>query len=129
MSGVARAEWRRKTGRHLENCATGVAVANPFAELATFMFGGTMIDSTSGLAQSLKTPGQVVWSHVSGDTYYFSFKSLNFNSGGSWTKVTHDVILNSGATDYTSAGTAEVFDANGVLTFTGCSTTRATRLE
>ena len=115
----------------IRNCQTGAAIRT-FPEVATFMFGGTMLDSTSGVPQALKTPGQGVWSHVGGDTYHFSFKSLNFNSGGTftgWTKVTHDVILNSEATEYTSAGTAEIFDANGVLTFTGCSTTTATRLE
>ena len=61
------------------NCQTGTAIAS-FAELATFMSGGTVIDSTSGVAQSLKTPGQGIWSHVSGNTYRFSFKSLNLSS-------------------------------------------------
>ncbi len=114
------------------NCVTGVAVANPFPEVVTFSFGGTMLDSTSGLAQSLKTPGQGIWSHVSGDTYHFSFKSLNFNSGGTfigWTIVTHDVTLNSQATEYTSAGTAEIYDTSGSLQVTRCSTTTATRME
>src|ERR1700746_1853457 len=52
------------------NCQTGAGIAS-FPEVATFMFGGTMIDSTAGVAQSLKTPGQGVWSHVSGNTYHF----------------------------------------------------------
>jgi len=113
------------------NCQTGTAITS-FPEVATFMSGGTMIDSTSGLAQSLKTPGQGIWSHVSGNTYRFSFKSLNFNAAGSFTgstRVTHELTLNSEANEYTSAGTADIFDANGVLIATRCSTTTATRFE
>ena len=91
-----------------------------------------MLDSTSGIPQALKTPGQGVWSHLSGDIYRFSFKSLNFDAGGTFTgstKVTHEATLNSNATEYTSVGTAEVYDSNGNLIFTGRSTTTATRFE
>ncbi len=115
----------------LRNCQTGAEIRS-FPELTTFMFGGTMLDSTSGIPQALKTPGQGVWSHVSGDTYRFSFKSLNFNSAGAFTtstKVTHEATLNSDATEYTSVGTAEVYDPAGNLILTGCSTTTATRFE
>ena len=116
----------------LRNCQTGDALRPPFPEVITFMFGGTMIDSTSVRPQSLKTPGQGVFSHVNGNTYRFSFKSLNFDSGGTFTgstKVTHEATLNSDATEYTSVGTAEVYDVNGNLISTGCSTTTATRFE
>ena len=115
----------------IRNCQTGVAIRT-FPEVATFMFGGMMLDSTSGIPQALKTPGQGVWSHVSGDIYQFSFKSLNFDAGGNftgWTKVTHEATLNSDASEYTSEGTAEVFNANGISIFKGCSTTTATRFE
>ena len=115
----------------LRNCQTGAEIRS-FPELTTFMFGGTMLDSTAGITQALKTPGHGIWNHVSADTYHFSFKSLSFNAGGTFvgsTRVSHDAILNSDATAYTSSGTAEVFDANGNLIFTGCSTTAATRLE
>src|SRR5712691_13060864 len=83
----------------IRNCQTGAAIRT-FPEVATFMFGGTMLDSTSGVPQALKTPGQGVWSHVSGNTYQFSFKSLNFDAGGTFTgatKVTHEATLNSDA--------------------------------
>ena len=115
----------------LRNCLTGAEIRT-FPELTTFMFGGTMLDSTSGIPQGLKTPGQGVWNHVGGNTYRFSFKSLNFNSGGTftgWTNVTHDATLNSDSSEYSSVGSAEVYDANGNLIFTGCSTTTATRFE
>jgi hypothetical protein len=115
----------------LRNCQTGAEIRT-FPELVTFMFGGTMLDSTSGIPQSLKTPGHGVWSHVSGDIYRFSFKSLNFDAGGAftgWTKVTHEATLNPKATEYCSVGTAEVYAPAGNLIFAGCSTTTATRSE
>jgi hypothetical protein len=115
----------------IRNCQTGAAIRS-FASLTTFMFGGTMIDSTSGIPQALKTPGQGVWSHVSGDTYRFTFKSFSFDAGGNftgWTKITHEAALDSNGNQYSSAGTAEVYSPNGTLITTGCSTTTATRFE
>jgi hypothetical protein len=96
------------------------------------MFGGTMIDSTSGRKQAAKTPGQGVWSHDTGNTYQFKFKHFNFDDAGvfvGWTIVTQEATLNSDATEYTSAGTAGNYDANGAFISGGCSTTTATRFE
>jgi hypothetical protein len=115
----------------IRNCQTGAEIRT-FASLTTFIFGGITVDSTSGTPQALKTPGQGVWSHLSGDTYRFSFKSFSFDAGNNftgWTKITHDATLDSNGSQYTSAGTAEVHAPNGALIFTGCSTTTATRFE
>ncbi len=115
----------------IRNCQTGAEIRT-FASLTTFMFGGTTLDSTSGIPQALKTPGQGVWSHVHGNTYRFSFKSFSFDAGGNFTgstKIIHEAVLDSNGEEYTSAGTAEVYDPNGNLMFTGCSTTTATRFE
>ena len=82
------------------------------------MSGGTFLDSTSGIPQAQKTPGQGVWSHLNGNTYRFSFKSFSFDAANNftgWTKVTHEATLNSKATEYTSEGIAEVYASNGVL--------------
>lgn len=115
----------------IRDCQTGAAIRS-FASLTTFMFGGTVIDSTSGMRQALKTPGQGVWNHVSGDTYRFTFKSFSFDPAGNfsgWTKITHEAVLDSNGNEYTSAGTAEVYASDGTLISTGCSTTTATRFE
>lgn len=115
----------------IRNCQTGAEIRS-FDSLTMFMFGGTLIDSTSGMAQALRTPGQGVWSHVSGDTYRFSFKTFSFDAGGNftgWTKITHEAALDSNGKEYTSAGISEVYAPNGTLIFTGCSTTTATRFE
>lgn len=115
----------------IRNCQTG-AVIRSFDSLGVFMRGGTMIDSTSGTPQALKTPGQGIWSHIGGDDYRFKFKSFSFDASGNftgWTIIQHQATLNHGVDEYESAGTAEVYAPNGTLTFTGCSTTTATRFE
>ena len=115
----------------IRNCQTGAEIRS-FASVTSFIFGGITIDSTSGTPQAQRTPGQGVWSHLSGNTYRFSFKTFSFDAGNNftgWTKITHDAWLDSNGTQYTSAGTAEVYAPNGTLVFTGCSTTTATRFE
>jgi hypothetical protein len=115
----------------IRNCQTGAAIRT-FASTTTFMSGGTVLDSTSGTPQALKTPGHGVWNHISHATYRFSFKSFNFDAGGNftgWQIVRHEANLNTRAAEFESAGTAEVYNANGNLVFTGCSTTTATRFE
>ena len=130
-SGGGRLEGTWDVQVTIRSCQTGAEIRT-FASLTTFMFGGTTLDSTSGIPQALKTPGQGVWSHVSGNTYRFSFKSFSFDPAGNFTgstKITHEAALDSNGTEYSSAGTAEVYDPNGNLMFTGCSTTTATRFE
>jgi hypothetical protein len=115
----------------ITNCQTG-AVIRSFASIGTFMFGGTMLDSTSGVPQALKTPGHGVWSHVAGNTYKFSFKSFSFDAAGNftgWTIVRHEAVLDAKGDEYTSAGTAEFYAPNGTLVGTGCSATIAARFE
>ncbi|HEV8370567.1 MAG TPA: hypothetical protein VGQ39_21640 [Pyrinomonadaceae bacterium] len=115
----------------IRNCQTGAEIRS-FASLTTFMFGGITLDSTSGIPQAQRTPGQGVWSHVGGDTYRFSFKTFNFDAGGNftgWTKITHEAVMDSNGNEYVSAGGSEVYAPNGTLIATGCSTTTATRFE
>ena len=115
----------------LRNCQTDAAIRT-FASVGTFMYGGTALDSTSGIPQALKTPGQGVWSHVGRNTYRFKFKSFSFDASGNftgWTIIKHEANLNRFADTYESAGTAVAYAPNGNLIFTGCSTTTATRFE
>jgi hypothetical protein len=115
----------------IRSCQTDVPVRT-FPSLMTYMQGGTMLDSTSGIPQALKTPGHGGWSHINGNTYKSIFKSFSFDPVGNftgWTILRHEIRLNSGATEGELAGTAEVYNANGVLVLTGCSSATATRLE
>ena len=92
----------------------------------------SLIDSTSGTPQAQRTPGQGVWSHISGNTYRFSFKTFTFDAANTftgWIKITHEAELDSNGAQFSSAGTAEVYAPNGALVFTGCSSTTATRFE
>jgi len=115
----------------IRNCQTGAAIRT-FPSIGTFMSGGTMLDSTSGIPQAQKTPGHGVWSHAGENTYRFKFKSFSFDASGNptgWTIISHEANLNHSADEYESAGIAEVYDPNGNLVFTGCSSTTATRFE
>jgi len=115
----------------LRNCQNNAAIRT-FPSIGTFMSGGTMLDSTSGIPQALKTPGHGVWSHTGGREYKFSFKSFSFDANGNftgWTIIRHFALLNSRGIGYESFGTAEVYAPNGNLLFTGCSSTTATRFE
>ena len=115
----------------IRNCQTGAEIRS-FASVTTFMFGGTLVDSTSGTPQALRTPGEGVWSHVSGNTYRFSFKSFTFDAANNftgWIKVTHEAVLDSNGNEFVSAGGSEVYAPNGTLLFTGCSSTTSTRFE
>ena len=113
----------------LRDCQTGSEIRS-LDSLGTFMSGGTALDSTSGVPQALKTPGQGIWEHLGGNAYRFQFKSFSFDPAGNstgWTIIKHKASLNQKANGYLSAGTAEVHAPNGILVFAGCSTTVATR--
>jgi hypothetical protein len=131
QSGGGRLEGTWDVQVTIRNCQTGAEIRT-FASLTAFLFGGITHDLTSGIPQALRTPGLGVWSHVSGNTYRFSFKSFSFDAGGNFTgstKIIHEAVLDLNGDEYSSAGTAEVYSPNGTLLFTGCSTTTATRFE
>jgi hypothetical protein len=91
-----------------------------------------MIDSTSGIPQALKTPGQGVWSHVRGNTYRYSFGSFGFDAVGNFTgatKITGEATLKSEGSELISTATTKIYDRNGNLVATLCPTTIATRLD
>jgi hypothetical protein len=114
----------------ITSCQTG-AVIRSFDSITTFNQGGTVVDSTSGMPQALKTPGHGVWAHTAGQSYAFRFKNFNFDQAGNYTGYTiiqHEAELDKTGDAYTSAGTAEVFAPNGTPIVTGCSTTTASRM-
>lgn len=112
-------------------CQTGAEVRT-FESLEQFNAGGTMQDVSSGFAPGRQTPGIGVWKHLGANRYGFSFKSFGFDANGNftgWTVVRHEVTLNPAASEFTSEGTAELYDAGGNLLFAGCSSNTATRFE
>jgi hypothetical protein len=113
------------------NCQTG-GVIRTFDSVTQFMKGGTLVDSTSGVAQALKTPGEGIWEHTSDSSYRFKFKSFTFDTANNYTGYTviqHDATLDSTGDAYESSGTVEVYAPNGTLVATGCASTTATRMS
>jgi hypothetical protein len=113
----------------VRNCQTGAALIT-FPAIATFMFGGTVIVSETSIAPALKTPAQGFWHPVGGNKYRFKTKAFNFDASGNftgWIIINQEVNLNQSADEYESAGTGELYNKNGNLIFTGCSTLSAKR--
>jgi hypothetical protein len=130
QSGGGRLEGTWNARVAITNCQTGGEIRS-FDSIGTFMSGGTMLDSTSGVPQALKTPGGRLEprrrEHIK-----FSFKSFSFDAAGNftgWTIVRHEAVLDSRGDEYSSSGTAEFYAPNGTLVFTGCSTQAAARFE
>ena len=114
----------------IRNCQTGDKVTS-FDSITQFMQGGTLLDSTSAIPQSEKTPGHGIWRHVQGNTYQFMFKAFHFDSEGKYVEyriVTHDAEMDPSGDSYTSAGSVQVFTDKHNLKLTGCSSTTARRL-
>ena len=114
----------------LYNCATGSPIRS-FDSVTQYMKGGTLIDSTSAMPQSAKTPGQGIWRHDGGDIYSFKFKHFNFDAAGNYTGfqiVTHQAYLDQSGSSYFSNGTAAFYNPAGTLVMAGCSSTTATRI-
>lgn len=115
----------------IRNCQTGAELAG-FDSLTQFMRGGTLIDSTSGIRPSLKTPGHGIWQHLRGNLYRFSFKAFHFDAAGTYNEyriVTQEAELDPSGDSYTSSGTAQFYTPNGTLMQTGCSSTTAVRFD
>ncbi len=115
----------------VRNCQTGATIVT-FPAMATFMFGGTAIVSEAGVPPSKKTPAHGVWFRAGGNTYRFKTKAFNFDEGGNftgWLIINQEANLNRFTNRYESSGTAELYNANGILIFPGCSTTTAVRFE
>jgi hypothetical protein len=112
------------------NCQNGDPIRS-FDSVTQFMQGGTLIDSTSGVPQALKTPGEGIWEHTTGMGYRFKIKSFGFDANNNYTGYTiiqHTAELNTAADAYESAGTASIYTPDGTLLVTLCSTTTATRM-
>ena len=115
----------------IRNCQTGGEIMS-FDSITQFMQGGMLLDSTSSIPQSQKTPGQGIWRHVQGNTYRFTFKAFHFDAAGNYVEyriVTHDAEMDPSGDSYSSAGTVRFFSPDGTLMRSGCSSTTAKRLE
>lgn len=110
------------------NCQTGAAVAPAFPGLLTFNEGGTLTGTSTAVSSVYG-----VWERTRGwQSYSFAFISLRYSPTGTFIgtqKVRQTAELGASGDDFTTTGTVEVFDANGSLTATGCTTSTGTRFE
>jgi len=112
------------------NCQTGAEITH-FASMLTYHAGGTLMESTSGLSQALKTPGESVWRHLTDNTYAIRFKFFTFNAQNVFTRwriVNAEITLDQSGDSYEGSGTQETYDANGLIG-TGCVSPLGTRFE
>ena len=113
------------------DCPTGNVIAT-FPSLVMFIAGGTMIESTSGIPPALKTPGEGIWRHTTGNSYVYRFKFFSFNTSNvftGWTIAQAQISLDATGDSYTASGTTAFYDTSGNLIGTGCVTTVGTRFD
>ena len=107
-------------------------VIRSFPSLIEFVAGGTVVESNAGTPQALKTPGEGVWRHTTGDNYAFSFKFFTFNAQNvftGWTIIAGETTLDSTGDANTGSATVKVYDPNGNLLVSLCAETVGTRYE
>jgi hypothetical protein len=112
----------------IRSCQTGAALST-FPAMQTYMFGGTMQDSS---ADARRSTGHGVWSHQTDRQYYSVFHYFNFAPDGTFAgtlKAKQQNTLSRSGDSFTTAATIEVFDPAGNLVANGCATAVSTRFE
>ena len=114
----------------IRNCDTGAAIAS-FQSVGSFNQGGTFSGITSGMPPTARTSERGIWSHISSNMYRFRFKAYLYNAAAvaiGYQVITHDIDLDAGNLNYTSAGTTQIFAMDGTQTGSGCSTAIGSRM-
>ncbi len=110
------------------NCQTGNPVAPAFPGILTFNKGGTLTGTSTAVSSVYG-----VWERERGwQNYSFAFISLRYSPDGTFIgtqKVRQTVTLGADGNSFTSTGSAEIFDGNGNIIGTGCSTSTGTGFE
>jgi hypothetical protein len=116
------------TGR---SCATGDAIRT-FPSMFTIHRGGTMSEWGSGNPPATRGLGHGVWNYESRNRYASAFQFFRFNADGTHAGrqvIRQQIRLSNDGNSFTSSAVAQVFDANGNVIQTNCSTGAATRFE
>ncbi len=113
------------------NCQTGVPVAPAFQGLLSFHKGGTL--SGTNTATAAVAPFFGVWQRGQGfHDYSFAFTNFRFDTSGVFIgtqTVRLTAALGASNNEFTATATGELFDTNGNLIATRCSTVTGTRFE
>jgi hypothetical protein len=92
---------------------------------------GTVLDTNSTNPAS-RSAHFGYWRHVRGAKYEFAMKFFLFDDAGAntgWRIVRHDLVLSRSGASFSSQGTAETYNTDGVLVATGCSTSTGIRFD
>jgi hypothetical protein len=131
-------EAREKQGQRLEGSwmLTIAAVVPPGAPVpptrtsyTSFARGGVAILSERQAA--FVNPAYGSWDHQSGNEFAFTVVTDAFNTTGNFigtVKIKNEINL-TGPDEFVSVGQLEVRDPSGNLLFSGCATSRATRIK
>lgn len=122
------------------NCQTGEILPVPpsFARsfgLFTVHRGGTASEYGIGPGQTpaTRSPGHGVWQREHGwNQYSYAFTFTRYDATGLFvgsTRVRSVLVLDAGADAFTANSAVEVFDADGNVTQTACTTVAGTRFE
>jgi hypothetical protein len=120
---------------NITNClpgnVPGPVVFASFEATNVFAADGTFLDANSG-NPATQSAHLGYWRHIRGNKYEFAQKFFMFDAAGAptgWRIVRHDVVLGAYGLSFTSGGTAETYNNDGVLLATGCSTSSAIRFD
>ena len=117
----------------LSSCTMGQPVATVYRML-TFADDGVLQETAAffnPLTPALRSPGLGVWRHLTNGNYSYDVQFFRFNADftlAGWNREHREVGVDNSGTAYTATGTAEIYDLNGNLLGSGCSTETATRL-
>lgn len=112
----------------ITNCANGTPLFS-FPAMHKYELGGTgqVVPATNPGALSAH---MVVWSYAGYDQYQTAMKMFRFDGTGAyigWVEVVSDVAINQDADEYEGTGTANFYNAAGVLQMTTCPVFSGTR--
>lgn len=111
-------------------CASGAPITT-FQAVYNFDQGGTLSAVSAGTGSGGRGREQHgIWRLAGGDKYLFRFRAYLFDATGVATGyqiLTHNVVLDKDARNWTSVGLSQTFSLEGVQTAVGCSTIVATR--
>src|SRR5439155_22136175 len=92
QGGTLQGTWEMQIT--LTDCAGHVI--RSFPSLIEYAAGGTVVESNGGTPQALKTPGEGVWSHTTGNNFAFRFKFFTFNTSNvftGWTIIAGELTV------------------------------------
>jgi hypothetical protein len=116
----------------IKDCHTGAALRD-IRGLNLFVHDGSFTETAASLTPARTRSSSVgTWHHLQGNTFTSTFEFFRYNPDGSLfstVKVKRTIELSADGNQFTSIGTVEDFDSNGVRISVSCPTEMAVRVE